>query len=158
MALVGTSPIPSTPGVYNGVCLTSAAPIQDPAVLDSGRIHRVLHLQGNVGNSITAVLHADVAPANLMLEEHAARWRISLVDERYAVVAAAEFVTEVPLERMWDVLQTSLALDGSSLAIEIRFGHDCDGHKYDQTFNVVVAFGTAPACVEVTRTKHTGFV
>ena len=156
-AVVGNSPVPSA-RVYSGVCLASSAAFEDAVVLESGRIHRVLHLRGQAGVSMTAVLHADVAPADLMLEEHLARWRISLVDERYAVVATTDFTTEVPIERMWGVLETSLTLDGASLAIEVRFGWDCDGHKYDQTFDIAVTFGTTPACVEVDEIKHKGFI
>lgn len=150
-SLFGSTPTPNRPGIRAGVCLATEAPTAEPALVTSGRIHRIIGLRGASPDqgAFALVLHTAVAPADLMLDEREAEWSVSLVDEHHRVVATTSFTTELATDRTYDVLQTELWFDGTDVQVEIRYGLDCDGHKHDQHFHASVALGAHPTCLRV---------
>ncbi len=152
-AVLGSTPAASAPGPAAGVCLASAPPTDDPTRTSTGRIHRVavLHPAAPDRAPRIVVLHTAVVPAALVFDAPSATWQLTVLDQDYRVVATTSFTTEITDGMTRDTLATHLRANARSLAVGIRVGLDCDGHKHDRLFSTTIAYDPGAPCIEVRR-------
>lgn len=77
-----------------------------------------------------------------LLTDTTAHFELSLLDERFRVVARTEFVTVRPAERTLDGVGAFLRLEHGLLHAHVAFG--CPAAKYGERFDVPIAVGSAP--------------